>query len=418
MTDKIDINLEASSVPLPTDFSAPVGETVAPKDPAAPSPKARSQKASADKPMGLDDFQDQFLGEDAPPKPVQKKEASDEPVPTESVEDVKPDDKKENFANIRKQLKSKEEEISNLKKQLEDSGELELTANEYKEKFEGLSSKLEDYEKQVEDLSKYRDVVDMTSNPKYQERITQARGTEEQNIINTASQYGVDKDAAVQALKVNNLAEMEKNLTDLGMTSTGIMTIMESVRKLGEISALENEYKADAGKFLKELQTEQQLDKSKVLDQIKETVSTGAPVVWDGALDSYREEAVRGQFPTMQKTGHDVWDNAVSEADNLGKKVFADALSDLESIVKHQTITPAFMNKQARLAAGYAHMLKDQKVFNAVSEENKRLKDRIAILEGDSPSMGDSSSVSRTAPSAQSKVPRSFEEIGADVMSK
>lgn len=398
----VEVNLDGGTIPLPTDFPAEAPIVEAAPQPKGPEGSPPASNTPIEKPKSISDLAlSEASGEEAP--------VAAAPIEPEAP---KPSDKQDNIAIMRKKAKTAEDALADANQRLEEMGETKLTAQQYKDQVDDLQGKIKTFETEVENLSKYRDVVDIKSSPKYREKYTVPMQQESNAIMATAKQYGITDAQVSEAMAQSNFAGMEKVLADHGMTSTGIVSVVNSVRNITQLKQQEAAASQDTSGFLKQLQDEQRNDRESVVNKISSIINDTSPVVWDGAVNSYREEATKGSFPTMQTTGNEVWDGAVKQADNIGMKVYSDTMADLESVIKHQTITPGIMNKIARMSLGYGHLLKDQKVYQAISDQNASLKAENARLRGDNPGHGGSPS-KNTNRSKQGEGPMSISDLVA-----
>jgi len=386
-----DFSLENIDVPLPGSQAPQEGKPQT----TAKAPQ-REQKPVV-KPKSLDDL---ALEDNNIPVPDININNTPKEGEGESL-DVQKSTKQENLGVLRRQLKEKEEEISKLEGELSSKGALELSAKEYADKVKELEEKTGNYEKEIEDLRQYRDALDIAKNPVYRDKFVIPIEREQTVILNTAKQYGVTEKDLQIALAQNNLSGFENVLQQLGVGATGIMQLVGSLRKIHEIKQEEAVFSKDKKNFLRTLKEEQERNDTLSTARVSEVLKSTSGVVWKGAVDSFREDAVKNAYPTAQVTQNDNWNNVLKQADQLGRKVFDETLVDLESNIKHKTVTPQLVNKIAKLSFGYSQFVKDQKVYNVLAKRVKDLEEELSIVRGDTPSLGGGTTYSNSANTAK-----------------
>lgn len=319
--------------------------------------------------------------------------------------------KEENLAAMRRSLKSKEEEIETLKKDLEEKGGNQLTLEEANSKMQELEQKLQDVQKERDEYSNYKAAFDITKTDSYKKEILEPRKAQENLLIETAEQYGLTKEQLKQGLDSSNLAELERTLSGYGMTSTGIMAVVNSVKTLQGITNKERALMQDSKGWLESLQKQDAESRQALMNQIGETIQKNSSIIWDSTLSAFREDAVKGRFPYAQKGSDSNWNKAIDSADQVGQKVYVEFLKDLESNVKNNTVTPSLIDKASKLSFSYGHFLLSQQSQMALAKQNQELKNRIAILEGDSPGLGGSSGYRASNNGSKTTYSKSLEDL-------
>lgn len=409
---KIDIQLDASAIPAPPSLETPL---------------PKSQEQTVEQSSGVNDsVETKPVSNKAIPKDFDELASSIDGAEPQgesaSTQDVIEDDtkkvksKEENFSAMRKSLKAKEEEIEALRRDLEDKGGLELSAQEIKSKLEEYDNKVKQLEAERDELSNYKAASDITKTESYRREIADPMAKEERILLDTANQYGLTQEQLKEGLDARNLAELERTLTDYGMTPTGIMQVVNSVKNIHALRMKSHEMSKNSKQWLENLQKQDMESRNQLLNQISDTIEKSSKVIWDSTTGMFREDAVRGQFPYAQKVANnEVWNKAIESADNTGNKIYQEFLKDLESNIKNRTVTPTLLDKTAKLSFGYGHFILSQQSQMSLAKKNHELQERIRILEGDNPGMGGSVGYNSSSNGNKPSYTKSFEDIAKEV---